>query len=102
APADRAHAVLHELAIHLHRHGRARPRLDSVVAARILSPGGAPEAGRPGARRAPVRPRRAPGREGGAGLAPAPAVPADVGPRHREVPERRRVVLLSVLAAEVP
>ena len=37
----------------------------------------------------------------GSALAAAPALPPDLGRRGREVPERRRLVLLSVLAAEV-
>ena len=53
--------------------------------------------------RAPIGARRGvPARRQGLPLDPAAALPPDLGPRDRQVPERCRVVLLSLLAAEVP
>ena len=58
-----------ELALDLPRHGRPGPPLDGVVAARLLPPRGAPEAGRRGARPPPVRSCSRRRRREGAGLA---------------------------------
>ena len=102
AADDRPGAERRRLALRLLPDGGPRPGLDPLVAPRLLPARPAPEARR---RRAPgdtVGPRCGHRRPGGPALAAAAAFPPDLGRRDRQVPERRGVVLLPVLAAEVP
>jgi ACS family hexuronate transporter-like MFS transporter len=82
AAAHRVRAVVHELALDLRRHRRDRPSVDVLVVADVF-PSRAASAARGGGTCAdPAHRPGGTGRGHGARLAPAPALPADVGPRH--------------------